>query len=112
MKIIAVLVLGILIGCGAAGAYAYTLLQDAWQKVATAETSRDALGKTAKAQEEQLKGALAARSSLEADVRDSKAQLGQLEIALKEAKDQLAQAQAAREAAEEALAQAKKATPQ
>jgi uncharacterized protein YoxC len=126
MKFIGILVLGILIGCGAAGGYAYTLLQEAQQILTAAETSRDAIGKTVKEQEEQLKGALAAKSSLEADLRASKAQLNQVQSALKETKDQLgqvqsaleeskdklAQAQSAREAAEAALAQAKKAAPQ
>jgi chromosome segregation ATPase len=105
-------VLGILIGGGAAGGYAYTLLQDAQQKVTAAEASRDELGKTIKAQEEQLKEAQAAKTSLAAEVKESRAQSGQLESDLKEAKDQLAKAQTAKEAAEEALAQAKKATPQ
>jgi chromosome segregation ATPase len=112
MKFIGILVLGLLIGCGAAGAYAYTLLQDAQQKVTAAETSRDELGKTVKAQEEQLKTALAAKSSLEAELKEAKAQSGQLQTELQETKDQLAKAQTAREAAEEALAQAKKAPPQ
>jgi chromosome segregation ATPase len=126
MKFIAILVLGILIGCGVAGGYAYTLLQEAQQRLSAAETSRDAVSKTVNEREEQLKGALAARSSLEADLRASKAQLSQAQTALKETKDQLdhvqaaleeskdklAQAQSAKEAAEAALAQAKKATPQ
>ena len=133
MKFIGILVLGILIGCGAAGGYAYTLLQEAQKRLIAAETSRDAISKTVKEQEEQLKGALAARSSLEGDLRASKGQLNQVQSALKETKDQLgqvqsalaeskerleeskdrlAQAQSAREAAEAALAQAKKAAPQ
>jgi chromosome segregation ATPase len=126
MKFIGILVLGILIGCGAAGGYAYTLLQEAQQRLTATEASRDAISKTVREQEEQLKGALAARSSLEADLRASKAQLNQVQSALKETKDQLgqvqsaleeskdklAQAQSAREAAEAALAQAKKAAPQ
>ena len=74
MKFIAILVLGILIGCGVAGGYAYTLLQEAQQRLTAAETSRDAVSKAVKEQEEQLKGALAARSSLEAYLRASKAQ--------------------------------------
>jgi hypothetical protein len=49
-------VLGIPIGCAAAGGYAYPLLQEARQRVTAAEGSRDALGKTVKEQEEQLKG--------------------------------------------------------
>jgi len=126
MKFIGLLVLGILIGCAAALGYAYPLLQEARQKITAVEASRDALGKTVKEQEERLKGALAARSSLEADVKDAKAQLAQLQSALKETKDQLGQiqsslkeskdelarAQSAREAAEEALALAKKGAPQ
>ena len=126
MKFIAILVLGILIGCGVAGGYAYTLLQEAQQRLTAAEASRDAVSKTVKEQEGQLKGALAARSSLETDLRASKSQLsqvqttlketkyqlGQIQAALEESKDKLAQAQSAKEAAEAALAQAKKATPQ
>jgi septal ring factor EnvC (AmiA/AmiB activator) len=125
MKIVGLLVLGILIGCAAAGGYGYPLLQEARQRVTAAEASRDALANTVKEQEEQLKGALAARSSLEADVKEFKSQLGQLQSGLKETKDQLGQvqaslkeskeelarAQSAREAAEEALALAKKEAP-
>jgi len=126
MKFIGILVLGILIGCGAAGGYAYSLLREAQQRITATEAERDAFSKALKEQEQQLKGAFAARSSLEADVRESKAQLGELQTALKETKDRLgqvqaaleeskeklAQAQSAREAAEAALAQAKKGAPQ
>lgn len=123
MKFLGLLVLGILIGCAAAGGYAYPLLQAARQQVTAAEASRDALGKTVKEQEEQLKVALAARSSLEAEskaqlgqlqsaLKETKDQLGQIQASLKESKEELARAQSAREAAEAALALAKKEAPQ
>jgi septal ring factor EnvC (AmiA/AmiB activator) len=104
MKFIETLVVGILIGCAAAGGYAYPQLQEARQSVTTAEASRDALGKTVKQQEEQLKGSLAARSSLEADVKEPRGQLGQLQSALKETKDQLGQVQASLKESKEELA--------
>jgi septal ring factor EnvC (AmiA/AmiB activator) len=109
MKFIAILVLGILIGCGVVGGYAYTPLQEAQQRLTAAETPRGAVSKTVKEQDEQLKGALAARSSLEADLRASKAQLSHVQTALKETKDQLDHDQAALEESKDKLAQAKSA---
>ena len=97
-RIFGILLLGILIGGAAGGGYMYVLLQDAHENARRAQASRDALEKTAKEQDTQLKQVSAEKSSLEA--------------AVKETKDQLAQAQAARDAAERALAEAKKGTAQ
>ena len=112
MKTLAILLLGIVIGCVAGAGYMYTQLQGVMLKVTNADASRDALSKQMKTQEDQ---ATAAKSTLEAALKDAQDQLGQLQSskqadqrAIKELGDQLAQAQAAREAAERALAEAKK----
>jgi len=113
---IGIIVLAILIGCAAGGGYVYVQLQDALEKVTTANASRDKLGETVKTQEAQLKEAQAAQSSLDTVVKEAREQLRQLQVSRQDAeqalKDQLGQAQAAREAAEKALAEAKKGTPQ
>jgi uncharacterized membrane protein len=116
---IGILVLAIMIGCAAGGSYMYVQLQDALEKVTTAEASRDKLGETVKMQEAQLKMVLAVRSSLDVAVKETREELAQLraskqavEQALQEARDQVAQAQSARDAADKALAEAKKGTPQ
>jgi uncharacterized membrane protein len=97
-KLFGMLLLGILIGCAAGGGYMYVLLQDAHENMRKVQESRDALEKTAKEKDAQLKQVSGEKLSLEA--------------AVKEAKDQLAQAQAARDAAERALAEAKKGAAQ
>ena len=97
-RIFGILLLGILIGCAAGGGYMYVLLQDAHENTRRVQESRDAIEKTAKEQDTQLKQVSAEKSSLEA--------------AVKATKDQLAQARAAKEAAEQALAEAKKGTAQ
>jgi 2TM domain len=116
---IGVLLLGILVGSGGLGGYMYTLLQDAREKTRNLQTSRDALDKSFKEQEAQLKQLSTDKSVLEGTVKETKDQLGQVqsskqaaEQALQKARDELAGAQSAKEAAERALAEAKKAAPQ
>ena len=91
MKTFGTFLLGLVVGCAVGGGYMYTQLQGAREKVAVAEASRDALSKHTKAQEDQLKQAVAAKSTLEAALKDTKDQLGSSkqanEQALKELPD-------------------------
>ena len=113
---IGIIVLAILIGCAAGGGYVYVLLQDALERVTIANASREKLSETVKTQDAQLKETQAAKSSLDAAVKEAREQLRQLQVSRQDAeqalKDQLAQAQAAREVAEKALADVNKAAPQ
>jgi len=114
-----ILLLGIVIGCVAAGGYMYVSLQDVHEKTRRAQESSEAFEKTAKEKDAQLKQVSAEKLSLEDTVKETKDQLGQVETSkqaieqtLKEVRDQLTQAQLARDAAERALAEAKKGTAQ
>ena len=62
-RIFGILLLGILIGCAAGGGYTYVLLPDARENTRRVQASRDALEKTAKEQDTQLKQMAAEKSS-------------------------------------------------
>jgi 2TM domain len=118
-KAIGMLLLGILIGCAAAGGYMSTLLQRARDDTRTLAASQDTLDRFFKEQEARLKQMTGEKSTLEGTVKEAEEQLRQIqtakqsvEQALQKARDELAAAQSAKEAAERALAEAKKGTSQ
>ena len=107
MKAVAIFVLGVLIGGAAAGGYAFTLLRDAQQQIRSAETSRDALDKTAKEQVSQLKQTDDKLKDASNLLNDAKAQAADAKGKLKSAEDQLNQLQASKQAVEATLKETK-----
>jgi 2TM domain len=118
-KTLAILLLGIAIGCSAGVGYMFTVFQEARENTRTLEASRDALVRSSKEQEARLTQLTGEKLSLERTVKDTEGQLRQLqtakqsaEQAVQKARSDLAEAQSAREAAERELAEAKKGTSQ
>ena len=117
LSALAMLIVGALLGCAAAGSYMYVRLEDAQQKLDGAEKARDKFNDTVRRQEQELKAALDTKSSLEAAAREAKQELEQMRAskeavdrALNDTKQQQLQAESERDAAQRALSEAKRGT--